>query len=214
MNKTITFTRLYGCCCCQWNHNICLWDSESTGWIWVVLIIKHRNFVDSLTSCLQNRWADHLLACKTSCLVLHAPLTCSAVTSWTWTIKHNCKCVKIRLVLLIFTTVTSKITWEPLCFTYTNYVHEAVHAVAYLEEKVLPLPFGRGTERRPHQPGDTGNEEQRAQDNGCNLHPLNYSQRDGLPLQKKNKVRHGNGLKSRKPSCCKLHRASSLLELQ
>lgn len=40
--------------------------------------------------------------------------------------------------------------------TYTYYVHEAVHAVAYLEQKVLPLPLGRGAERRPHQPGNAG----------------------------------------------------------
>lgn len=70
-------------------------------------------------------------------------------------------------------------------FTYTNYVHEAIHAVAYLEEQVLPLPFCRGTERRPHQPGDTGDKKQRAQDDGCNLHSLNNSERDGLPLQRR-----------------------------
>lgn len=68
-------------------------------------------------------------------------------------------------------------------FTYTNYVHEAIHAVAYLEEQVLPLPFCRGTERRPDQPGDTGDKKQRAQDDGCNLHSLNYSEGDGLPLE-------------------------------
>lgn len=68
-------------------------------------------------------------------------------------------------------------------FTYTNYVHEAIHAVAYLEEQVLPLPFCWGTERRPHQPGYTGDKKQRSQDDGCNLHSLNYSERDGLPLQ-------------------------------
>lgn len=80
-------------------------------------------------------------------------------------------------------------------FTYTNNVHEAVHAVAYLEEKVLPLPFGWWAEGRPYQPGNTGNKEQRAQDNGCNLHPLNYSQGDGLPLQRRQTWRDLSTLK-------------------
>lgn len=87
-----------------------------------------------------------------------------------------------------------------LCLTYTHYVHEAVHAVAYLEEKVLPLPFGWGAEGGPHQPGNTRNEEQRAEDNGCNLHFLNHSQRDGLPLDGDTKTEW----KSNSGKSCKL----------
>lgn len=81
-----------------------------------------------------------------------------------------------------YIVLSGKLRNYEMCFTYTNYVHEAIHAVAYLEEKILPLPFGWRAERGPHQPGDTGDEEQRAQDNGCNLHLLNHSQSDGLPL--------------------------------
>lgn len=92
------------------------------------------------------------------------------------------------LSLFVYTTAIIETTPHhcvPVCFTYTDYVHEAIHAVAYLEEQVLSLPFRWGTERRPYQPGDAGDEKQRAQDNGCNLHSLNNSERDGLPLQKR-----------------------------
>lgn len=67
--------------------------------------------------------------------------------------------------------------------TYAHDVHEAVHAVADLEEQVLPLPLGRGAERRPHQPRDAGDEEERAEDDGGDLHLLDHRQRDGLPLK-------------------------------
>lgn len=67
--------------------------------------------------------------------------------------------------------------------TYADDVHEAVHAIADLEEQVLTLPLGRGAERRPDEPGNAGDEEQGAQDYRCNLHLLNHSQGDGLPLK-------------------------------
>lgn len=46
--------------------------------------------------------------------------------------------------------------------TYADNVHEAVHAVADLEEQVLPLPLGRGAERGPDEPGNAGDEEEGA----------------------------------------------------
>lgn len=70
-----------------------------------------------------------------------------------------------------------------LLLTYAHDVHEAVHAIADLEEQVLALPLGGRAERRPHQPRDTGNEEERAQDNGGDLHLLNHCQRNRLPLK-------------------------------
>lgn len=69
-----------------------------------------------------------------------------------------------------------------LSFTYADDIHEAVHAVADLEEQVLTLPLGRGAEGGPDEPGDAGNEEKGTQNNGRYLHLLNHRQRDGLPL--------------------------------
>lgn len=66
--------------------------------------------------------------------------------------------------------------------TYADDVHEAVHAVADLEEQVLALPLGRRAEGGPDEPGDAGDEEQGAQDDGGDLHLLNHGQGDGLPL--------------------------------
>lgn len=73
---------------------------------------------------------------------------------------------------------------HPLCpFTYADDVHEAVHAIADLEEQVLTLPLGRGAEGGPDEPGDAGNEEQGTQYNCSYLHLLYHRQRDGLPLE-------------------------------
>lgn len=68
-------------------------------------------------------------------------------------------------------------------FTYADDIHEAVHAVADLEEQVLTLPLGRGAEGGPDEPGDAGDEEQGTQNNGRYLHLLYHRQRDGLPLE-------------------------------
>lgn len=74
-----------------------------------------------------------------------------------------------------------------LFFTYADDVHEAVHAVADLEEQVLTLPLGRGAEGGPDEPGDAGNEEQGTQNNGSYLHLFYHRQRDGLPLESRKK---------------------------
>lgn len=66
--------------------------------------------------------------------------------------------------------------------TYADDVHEPVHAVADLEEQVLALPLGRRAEGGPDEPGDAGDEEQGAQDDGGYLHLLDDCQGDGLPL--------------------------------
>lgn len=66
--------------------------------------------------------------------------------------------------------------------TDAHQVHEAVHGVADLEEQVLALPLGRGTERRPHEPWDAGDEEERTEHRRCNLHLLDHCQRNRLPL--------------------------------
>lgn len=66
--------------------------------------------------------------------------------------------------------------------TYAHHVHETIHPVADLEEEVLALPFCWGTEGRPDEPRDTGNEEERTQDGGCNLNLLDDCQGYGLPL--------------------------------
>lgn len=76
------------------------------------------------------------------------------------------------------------ITFNVPPLTYAHNVHEAVHAIADLEEQVLPLPLGRGAERRPNQPRDAGDEEERAEDDGGDLHLLDHGQRDGLPLKR------------------------------
>ena len=82
-----------------------------------------------------------------------------------------------------------------LPFTYADDIHEAVHAVADLEEQILTLPLGRGAEGGPDEPGDAGDEEKGAQNNGSYLHLLYHRQRDGLPLEeetnKQNKIRSG-----------------------
>ncbi len=67
--------------------------------------------------------------------------------------------------------------------TYADDIHEAVHAVADLEEQVLTLPLGRGAEGGPDEPGDAGDEEKGTQNNGCYLHLLYHCQRDRLPLE-------------------------------
>lgn len=69
------------------------------------------------------------------------------------------------------------------CLTYTDQVHEAVHAIADLEEDVAPLPDGLRTESRPQQPGDAGHQEERTQEHGDDLHLLHQGDGDGLPLQ-------------------------------
>lgn len=69
--------------------------------------------------------------------------------------------------------------------TYADDVHEAVHAVADLEEQVLTLPLGRRAEGGPDEPGDAGDEEKGTQDNGRYLHLLDHRQRDGLPLERR-----------------------------
>lgn len=66
--------------------------------------------------------------------------------------------------------------------TYADDIHEAVHAVADLKEKILPLPLGRRAEWGPDEPGDASDEEERAQNYGRNLDLLNDRQGDGLPL--------------------------------
>lgn len=85
---------------------------------------------------------------------------------------------------------------ERIFLTHTDYIHESIHPIANLEQQVLPLPFGWGTERWPHQPGHTRTEEQGAQDDGCNLHLFNHSQRDGLPLQTRVEIILKLGLKN------------------
>lgn len=73
-------------------------------------------------------------------------------------------------------------------FTYAHDVHEAVHAIADLEEQVLTLPLGRGAEGGPDEPGDAGDEEKGTQNNGGYLHLLDHRQRDGLPLVEEKNV--------------------------
>lgn len=68
--------------------------------------------------------------------------------------------------------------------TYTNQVHEAIHAVADLEEDIATLPGGLRAERRPEQPGDAGYKEERAQEHRNDLHLLHQGNGDGLPLHK------------------------------
>lgn len=72
-----------------------------------------------------------------------------------------------------------------VCFvlTHTDQVHEAVHAVADLEEDVAALPHGLRAERRPQQPGDAGHQEERAQEDRDDLHLLHQRDADGLPLK-------------------------------
>jgi len=67
--------------------------------------------------------------------------------------------------------------------TQTDQVHEAVHAVADLEEDVAALPDCLRAERRPEQPGDAGHQEERAQKNCNDLHLLHQGDGDGLPLK-------------------------------
>lgn len=75
--------------------------------------------------------------------------------------------------------------------TYADNVHEAVHAVANLEEQVLPLPLGGGAEGRPDEPRDAGDEEEGTQDDGCNLNLFYHSQGNRLPLQTEKEHRGG-----------------------
>lgn len=82
-------------------------------------------------------------------------------------------------------------------FTYADQVHEAVHAVADLEEDVAALPDGLGAERRPQQPGDASHQEERAQEHGDDLDLLHQGDIDGLPLQHKEPaalIRHSDRL--------------------
>lgn len=66
--------------------------------------------------------------------------------------------------------------------TYADQVHEAVHAVADLEEDVPALPDGLRAESWPQQPGDAGHQEKRAQEHRYDLHLLHQGDGDGLPL--------------------------------
>lgn len=81
--------------------------------------------------------------------------------------------------------------------TYTDNVHEAVHSIADLEEQVLALPLGGGTEGRPDEPRDTGDEEEGTQDGRCYLNLLNDCQRDGLPLHREGTRGREGGQKRR-----------------
>ncbi|KAG9340208.1 hypothetical protein JZ751_021648 [Albula glossodonta] len=72
-----------------------------------------------------------------------------------------------------------------------NDVHEAIHPVADLEEQVLPLPLSRGAERGPDQPGDAGDEEEGAQNDGSDLDLLDHCERDGLPLDEHREEEEG-----------------------
>ena len=69
--------------------------------------------------------------------------------------------------------------------TYADQVHEAVHAVADLEEHVAALPHGLRAESRPQQPGDAGHQEERAQKHRDDLHLLHQRDGDGLPLRER-----------------------------
>lgn len=77
-----------------------------------------------------------------------------------------------------------------LPFTYADDIHEAIHAVADLEEQVLTLPLGRGAEGGPDEPGDAGDEKKGTQNNGSYLHLLYHRQRDGLPLGEETNVQN------------------------
>lgn len=85
--------------------------------------------------------------------------------------------------LLIVAAAYLHISGSVLSFTYADDVHEAVHAVADLEEQVLTLPLGRGAEGGPDEPGDAGDEEKGTQNDGRYLHLLYDRQRDRLPLE-------------------------------
>ena len=74
--------------------------------------------------------------------------------------------------------------FEVCRLTYADQVHEAVHAVADLEEDVSALPDGLRAERWPQQPGDAGHQEERAQEHGDDLHLLHQRDGDGLPLHR------------------------------
>ena len=74
--------------------------------------------------------------------------------------------------------------------TYADQVHEAIHAVADLEEDVPALPDSLRAESRPQQPGDAGYQKERAQEHGDDLHLLHQGDGDGLPLQTGERRRH------------------------
>lgn len=67
--------------------------------------------------------------------------------------------------------------------TYADQIHEAIHAVADLEEDVAALPDGMRAEGRPQQPGDAGHQEEGAQEHSDDLHLLHQGDGDGLPLR-------------------------------
>lgn len=84
---------------------------------------------------------------------------------------------------MCFTLCCRQLHESFLVLTYADQVHEAVHAVADLEEDVTPLPDGLRTESRPQQPGDAGHQEEGAQEHRDDLHLLHQGDGDGLPLQ-------------------------------
>lgn len=77
-------------------------------------------------------------------------------------------------------------------FTYADQVHEAVHAVADLEEDVTALPDGLRAERRPQQPGDARHQEERAQEHCDDLDLLHQGDIDGLPLRHRKQRPNGS----------------------
>lgn len=81
----------------------------------------------------------------------------------------------------------SRVRMRKAGLTDAHQVHEAIHAVADLEEDVPPLPHGLRAERRPQQPGDAGHQEERAQEHSNDLHLLHQGDGDGLPLGPKRK---------------------------
>lgn len=81
-------------------------------------------------------------------------------------------------------TLEQQTSMIPVWFlTDADDIHEAVHAVAYLEKQVLALPASRRAEGGPDQPGDASHQEQGTQYGCCYLHFFYHSQGDGLPLQ-------------------------------
>lgn len=87
--------------------------------------------------------------------------------------------------------------------TYADQVHEAVHAVADLEEDVAALPDGLRAESRPQQPGDAGHQEERAQEHGDDLHLLHQGDGDGLPLHTESGQKAGNIFSSGEQTVCR-----------
>lgn len=87
-------------------------------------------------------------------------------------------------VVITVSSVRIEMKQEQSCLTDADDVHEAIHAVADLEKQILPLPAGRRAKGGPDQPGDTGHEEEGAQDGRCYLHFLYDGEGDRLPLER------------------------------